>query len=371
GVLLVWGFRTIVHRDFNFVKSKENFLLILYLALVIISGIKSWDFSSSALIQQTIKVAVLYLIIVNMIKTRRQALIIIGVIVVIGTIAALMGSYQYFTGASRVEGPERDPNFFAMHLVLAFPIVVNLIWMQKKKLMKVVLVGITVLFLATIVFTYSRMAMLALGGVIALLAVRPFFQKPRRRAPLISLIVMIILAVPFIPSSYWLRAKTIVLRKGDISIESRLNALQAGLEMIRDYPVRGVGFGIFQYKYIEYARPSYIFHGRMSAHNMYIELAAESGIPALVAFLFVVFFALKELKKARRIFQDKGDVLLLDISNAIEIAIIGFLIGGFFLSQLYLLIFWMCIAFSIALRQISMNNSLLSYKANIKARGIR
>ncbi|MFH1395299.1 MAG: hypothetical protein ABIH09_04000, partial [Candidatus Omnitrophota bacterium] len=46
GVLLVWGFRTIVHRDFNFVKSKENFLLILYLALVIISGIKSWDFSS-------------------------------------------------------------------------------------------------------------------------------------------------------------------------------------------------------------------------------------------------------------------------------------------------------------------------------------
>ncbi len=374
GVLLVWGFRTLVYRDFEFVKSKVNFFIALYLSLVFLSGTIEWAFSSPMLIPQTIKVAVLYLVIVNMVKTRRQSLIIIGTLISIAVISALMGLYQHIfhigrivdEGVLRIVGPETDPNLFAMHLVVALPIAINLFWAERQKLRKAVFFLISALFLMCIIFTYSRGAMVALAAVLFLIAVRPLFQKPRNVKPLVFAILSFIVFLPFFPARYWERAASITATNRDTSIRGRLEALKAGTEMVQEHPIRGVGFGMFEWEYPKHTRSTYVYQRPMSAHNMYITLAAESGIPAIFAFLLLVFCAFRELRKAQHVFQERGDVLLLNISIALEIGMIGFLVGGFFLSQLYLLLFWIAISFSVALSRISLIDPSLSHIAVTK-----
>ena len=369
GVLLVWGFRTIVYRDFELVKSRVNLYLTLYLVVVFLSGTIEWEFASSMLIQQTTKVATLYLVIVNMVKTRRQSLVIIFTLVLIGTISALTGLYQQIfhigeiidEGALRIVGSETDPNRFAMHLITIFPIAVNLIWIERRKLVKAVLIGISALLLVCTILTYSRGSMVALVAVIFFIVIRPLFEKPRRITPLICVILAIILFLPFVPPRYWQRASSIADTNSDTSIRGRLEALKAGTEMVQEHPFRGVGFGMFELEYTKHTRATYVYQHPMSAHNMYITLVAESGIPALLIFFGLVFNVFKELRTARRIFMEKGDVLLSTISGAVEIGTIGFLVGGFFLSQLYLLIFWILISLSVALRHISLSDPLLPY----------
>ena len=58
--------------------------------------------------------------------------------------------------------------------------------------------------------------------------------------------------------------------------------------MIKDYPLFGVGYGLFSRTI-----PHYAPIGTIDAHNTYLILAAEMGIPALLVFLLIVFIMVK------------------------------------------------------------------------------
>ena len=82
------------------------------------------------------------------------------------------------------------------------------------------------------------------------------------------------------------------------SNEARMIALDAGLRMIAANPVMGVGsgnFGLYKQVWAD-AFPE----GPNLAHNTYIELAAELGLPALAAFLFLIWRTFRSLRRAER-----------------------------------------------------------------------
>lgn len=66
----------------------------------------------------------------------------------------------------------------------------------------------------------------------------------------------------------------------DSSSQVRLVVWQAGLKMIKDYPF-GVGYGVFPF-YLHYYSDVIKFR---AAHNTYLQLAAETGIPGLLSFM--------------------------------------------------------------------------------------
>jgi len=75
----------------------------------------------------------------------------------------------------------------------------------------------------------------------------------------------------------------------DSSIQTRLVVWEAAFRMMHDYPL-GIGFGVFPW-YLQYY--SEVVRWK-ATHNIYLRVGTEAGIPALVVFLFMLIFFLRD-----------------------------------------------------------------------------
>ncbi|MFL5582470.1 MAG: O-antigen ligase family protein, partial [Gemmatimonadaceae bacterium] len=88
----------------------------------------------------------------------------------------------------------------------------------------------------------------------------------------------------------------------EVSDQMRRRLLTAGLEMVRDNPVLGVGPGAFRWTLPAYDDMRDISDLRyLPAHNVAMELWAQSGTPAVLlyaAFLVLVLLAAERRRRA-------------------------------------------------------------------------
>jgi putative inorganic carbon (HCO3(-)) transporter len=69
------------------------------------------------------------------------------------------------------------------------------------------------------------------------------------------------------------------------SSATRIKIWRGAIDMIKDYPMWGVGYGAFPAFVPKYTSGAV---GQMDAHNSYLLIAAEMGIPTLLVFLVVL-----------------------------------------------------------------------------------
>ena len=86
------------------------------------------------------------------------------------------------------------------------------------------------------------------------------------------------------------------------SAQGRLSIWKGALKIIRDHPWWGTGYGTFG-AIIPYYAPE-LRGRRMDAHNSYLIIAAEMGIPALCIFLWVLFLVIWKSYRLYRIAKD-------------------------------------------------------------------
>src|SRR6185295_2747625 len=138
---------------------------------------------------------------------------------------------------------------------------------------------------ATIVFTKSR------GGAVGLVAafVTLVLLGGRvRRGFGAAAVAAVLLAAPFAPSSFWDRMSSITDARQDAteftgSREARRIVMQEGIETFVERPLTGVGAGQFK----NYNPPNRRERWR-ETHNALIQVAAETGIIGLFAFVFLI-----------------------------------------------------------------------------------
>lgn len=143
------------------------------------------------------------------------------------------------------------------------------------------------LTVAALAFTYSRNAWLGLvAGMVGLAATA-------RRAGLIALclVVLGLLVAVVSPATVLDRVRSIADPQ-DSTFRDRVAMWRAGLQMIADHPLLGVGPGQVRAWYPHYRRPEAVRPSTGHLHNSPIHLAAERGLPALGVWiwLWVVFF---------------------------------------------------------------------------------
>jgi O-antigen ligase len=78
----------------------------------------------------------------------------------------------------------------------------------------------------------------------------------------------------------------------ELSAASRVFYAQAALEMIKESPIWGVGFGTFIHRVQRYLDPS-IYSKRNVAHNMFLQVTSEMGLLGLAAFLWIIVRAIR------------------------------------------------------------------------------
>jgi O-antigen ligase len=211
----------------------------------------------------------------------------------------------------------------------------------------------------SIIFTFSRGGFIALVGILVVMFVR-------RPPNLLALLITIMVAVPlfqFIPEQYTERMRTVIdLFPGseqdareEISFRGRLSENTSALLMFTDRPLLGVGLDNFPIYYQEYSRQLGLDPRReiRSAHSLYLQIAADQGLLGLAAFGVVLWVVFRGMQTGYQDFIRAGSSDYANMTVALGIGIIGFLIGGIFLHLIYPRFLWLLIGIALAIPHVA------------------
>jgi len=158
-------------------------------------------------------------------------------------------------------------------------------------------------------FVIGNMATGSRGGLLCVGAASIMFLVLMRRwTLLVAGAVGVMLFLTFAPATYMERMATITTdpAKMDVSSLARYQNMQMGKQIILDYPIFGTGLETFPLAKRAYMKPDYVGGWFHVAHNTFIQLGSECGVPMLLAFGAVSVVATKRLL-GRRTFADARD----------------------------------------------------------------
>ena len=262
---------------------------------------------------------------------------------------------------TRASGPVGDPNYFSQVLIILIPLALNRAWHEPNHRLRIFAMVIVVLVVLANVFTFSR------GGFLAMIVVGAImmWRNPPRPILLIVSLALLLIAIPFIPSQYAGRMATIfnvapaLLQdaplQADGAVISRLSEMAAAGAVFIDNPIAGVGLENYALYYPEYSEQVGIAPTRRvrSAHNLYLEILAETGIIGFSAFGLIVITAFRGLNLAYRRFMLLGNEQYASIAFSVGVSIIGYLVAAFFLHLDYSRYWWLLIGIALSVPEIS------------------
>jgi O-antigen ligase len=240
----------------------------------------------------------------------------------------LLGT-QSIHGRVRFRGTIEDPNELTLAVSIVMPLAFAF-FERRRSMARLALLLVTIAFAGTCaVFTRSR------GGQLVFLAVLGVYLV--KRFGLRGLAFGAVCTLPI----FLLGGRDPA--EAASSTMERLNCWSTGLQLLRGSPVFGVGLGQF------------VEHHYQTAHNSFVLTAAELGFPGMVLWSAVVYLSIKIPVKALRA-RGPGEEapiaqVALSWSLALLAALVGLLVGVFFLSYAYKEVFWIFLGLSGALYQ--------------------
>ncbi len=198
---------------------------------------------------------------------------------------------------------------------------------------KAMAIGLIALYLASLVVCGARGAFV---GVVAVLFV-VFLRSAHKIAIALSLLVALAVVVPFLPAQYIDRIASTAKFEEDESANIRLTLWTAGLHMLIDRPVLGVGVGCFNTAYGSKYRPAGSPDLWWEPHNIFVQVSSEMGLIGLGIFIWLLVSIFLENRRSREMLAQlhEGKSFLYHFSYAIDLGLIGYIVSGCFITSLY------------------------------------
>ncbi|MDO9182499.1 MAG: O-antigen ligase family protein [Bacteriovorax sp.] len=137
----------------------------------------------------------------------------------------------------------------------------------------------------------------------------------------------------------------------DNTSKVRLEMWERGVDLANHFPVLGVGFknwGIAQQRI-------YGLDSMLLPHNIFIECASELGYLGLFVFFLLILYTFINNHQTRRLAlqNDPENKFIFNMAHGLDCALVGYLVGGFFVTVLYYPYFWINLAMTVALNNIA------------------
>jgi putative inorganic carbon (HCO3(-)) transporter len=197
-------------------------------------------------------------------------------------------------------------NVMAGNLVILFPVTLGLLlfaWKELRGWNRLLLTIVAGTVCGILILTQSRGALIALGVILILLiALRwkwGWIIMPISFAAVGGMIAL------------WGADKFLEVLSSGVSLQGlqgRLEVWSRAIYMIQDFPFTGVGLGLFGdvadtlYPFFLNA-PGSVPH----AHNLFLQIAVDVGIPGLIAWLSILFIMLTLSWQLHRFGRLRGD----------------------------------------------------------------
>jgi len=283
------------------------------------------------------KIMLMTFVTLMLIKTKRHIQLLIGVIVFSLSYYGIKGGIFTFVGGGEhlVWGPGNSViagnNELALALIMNIPLLHYLQVFAKNKWVHYGLLATMLLCAVASLGTYSRGALLALAAMGGSLWIKS--QKKFR------LVVLFILAVPlviaYMPEQWNIRMDTITTYEADASVQGRFSAWRMAFNLAKDRPLVGGGFEITTPElFSRYAANE----GDVprAAHSIYFQALGEHGFVGLGLYLLLGFLTWRTgiwiIRNTRGLHEYQW---AFSLASMIQVSMIGFAVGGVFLSLLY------------------------------------
>ena len=235
-----------------------------------------------------------------------------------------------------------DANYYSLSALITIPIAFYLLKARPRPWERWLCIACLAVTLLGLTAAASRGGLLGLGVAIVWAAV-----QTRQRWRLLGLAAVVMIPLLLASPSSPLRRLVSPNLSDREATDNRLAAWRAGLSMVTAEPLTGVGVGNFQPLIGQYARPGEDV-GTV-AHNMYLEIAAEMGLPGLAIFVAILWSAFRTLRRVRRQTRRDGPLILYQSATGLEAGLIGFLAACFFVSAQYQRLFWFAVFLTMVL----------------------
>ena len=228
-----------------------------------------------------------------------------------------------------------DANYFSTAAIYAIALAFYFMQGKRPRWIKLYCAGCLLLTLLGVMVCASRGGFLGLCAASVVLIWRSH-HRIRNFALMVILLVPPLIILPNSPLQRFLHPSTVETG----SETAHQEAWKAGGRMVMAHPFMGIGLGSFKPLEPKYADPGLPEYNM--AHNMFVEVAAELGIPALLIFICVFvssFFLLGRIRKTEKIPR-----LVYDAATALQAGLFGVVVAGCFVSAEYQKTTWMGLA---------------------------
>jgi len=285
--------------------------------------------------ERVIKIVFMVFIALQLLHTKQHVQVLILIIAASLAFYGIKGGLFTLSRDAefRVYGPRgsfiEDNNALALATIMAIPLLYYAFLQAPKHWARWGLVAAMVLCGLSVLGSHSR------GGFVAIVMMLAFLWLKSRHKLVTSLVlaVLIPVAIGFMPEKWLARMHTIETYAKDASAMARINAWHTAFNVAQDRPLGG-GF--------EMASPTvfarYAPDPRVprAAHSIYFQVLGEHGFPGLG--LFLLLWVLVWLDASWIISRSRNQHELgwaSDLARMIQVSLVGFFVGGAFLSLAY------------------------------------
>lgn len=235
-----------------------------------------------------------------------------------------------------------DPNYFTLSAILCLPIAFYMMLERRSRFERLFCLGCLVVTLVAVTLGASRGGALGLASAF-LFAVLRSSHRVRNLALVTVMLVPLSIVAPSSPLHRFLQPDIAT----EEAVTARKVAWNAGLRMIEAHPLTGIGLANFRSLMPRYADPG--ANVDTIAHNTYIEMAAETGLPSLLIFLAMLFAGFRTLERVRRRALHAGPPLLYQAALGMQSGLLGYAVANMFVSGQYQKLFWLMVFLSMCL----------------------
>ena len=309
-------------------------LFILWMGVTSLFAI-NFDHISTQLIK-VYKITGMTLVVLMLVTCRKHIDMVMWTIVVsIGYYGVKGGIFTIRSGGNdRVWGPEGTfiggNNEVALALVMVIPLMFYLHSISSSKWIKRALLASIFLCALAALGSYSRGAALAIGAMAGFL----WLKSSKKLMVGAMMVCSVPLLLMLMPPQWFERIETINTYEEDTSAMGRINAWRMAYNLANDRPLVGGGFEIYDaFVFATYAPIPEDIH---AAHSIYFQILGEHGWVGLALYLALGFVTWRcgswVIARAKR----RPDLKWAsDLVTMVQVSLLGFAVGGAFLSLAY------------------------------------
>ncbi len=356
----------IIDPTVKWVSSPINKLLFIYSIILFLSSLTAYspEISREHYIDFYSWLVVFFLIISIVNNEKRFYVFIVIFLICAAKIAIGTSKGWAFRGFSFTKwglmGPQgyfQNSGELAILMLTLFPLAYLIYQYQKNKVSKFeryILIVFWVTPILTVLGASSRGAQIALAFQLLFMFRKSVFKIK----PLVLISILIFSALILLPEEQKARFSSAGEDKTSVQ---RLLYWEHGLDMMKDYPILGVGYFNFPIYYERYYSEDMLYPNAQLPHNIFIQVGADLGIIALFVYTLMIMYPYLQILKLRK--RHEEDFVYICMVG-IAYGLMGFTFAGQFVSVVYYPFLWIGLAFFIAGRNILLHKEKGRYKSN-------